>query len=167
MKQALLGENIEELHDMRVATRRMRSAFDIFSPAFDPKIMKRHLKGLRTIGRVLGQVRDMDVILENALTYQKKLKENQTPWSGTIISMIGRRRLTSSAPKCSSTCKVRHTTTLSKISIYSYRHLSSINDSASAERWKEFAACEIPFQYWSIAGMQQSGHMRAFYPLPR
>ena len=33
----ILGENIEELHDMRVATRRMRSAFDIFSPAFDAK----------------------------------------------------------------------------------------------------------------------------------
>ena len=88
----VLGENVEELHDMRVATRRMRSAFDIFSPAFDPKIMKRQLKGLRTIGRVLGQVRDMDVILENALNYQQKLKENQrsglepllTEWQATI-----------------------------------------------------------------------------------
>jgi CHAD domain-containing protein len=70
-----LGENVEELHDMRVATRRMRTAFYIFSPAFDPKTMKRHLKGLRNIGRVLGQVRDMDVILENAFTYQKRMKE--------------------------------------------------------------------------------------------
>jgi CHAD domain-containing protein len=76
---ALRGENIEELHDMRVATRRMRTAFDIFSPAFEPKIMKRYLKGLRTIGRVLGQVRDMDVLLENAVTYQEKLKENRRP----------------------------------------------------------------------------------------
>jgi CHAD domain-containing protein len=88
----ILGENVEELHDMRVSTRRMRSAFDIFSPVFDPKIMKRQLKGLRTIGRVLGQVRDMDVILENALNYQKKLKENQrsglepliADWQATI-----------------------------------------------------------------------------------
>lgn len=88
----ILGENIEELHDMRVATRRMRSAFDIFSPAFDPKIMRRQLKGLRTTGRVLGQVRDMDVILANALNYQRKLKENQRPslepllakWQATI-----------------------------------------------------------------------------------
>ena len=75
----LLGENIEELHDMRVATRRMRSAFDIFGPAFDPKVMKRHLKGLRTIGRVLGRVRDMDVILENAINYQMKMKANARP----------------------------------------------------------------------------------------
>jgi CHAD domain-containing protein len=69
------GENVEELHDMRVATRRMRTAFYIFGPAFDPKTMKRHLKGLRNIGRALGQVRDMDVILENAFTYQKRMKE--------------------------------------------------------------------------------------------
>ncbi len=72
----LLGEDIEELHDMRVATRRMRSAFDIFSPAFNPKIMKRYLKGLRKIGRVLGQVRDMDVILQNGMIYQQQLNES-------------------------------------------------------------------------------------------
>ncbi len=82
----ILGENVEELHDMRVATRRMRSAFDIFSPAFDPKIMKRQLKGLRTIGRVLGEVRDMDVILENAVGYQEKLKENQRPGLDPLLS---------------------------------------------------------------------------------
>jgi CHAD domain-containing protein len=75
----LLGENIEELHDMRVATRRMRSAFDIFSPAFEPRIMKRYLKGLRSTGRALGGVRDMDVLLENAINYQRKMKENARP----------------------------------------------------------------------------------------
>ncbi len=88
----LLGEDLDELHDMRVATRRMRTAFDIFNPAFEAKTMKRHLKGLRTIGRVLGQVRDMDVLLESALAYQGKLKENDQPglepliadWSATI-----------------------------------------------------------------------------------
>jgi CHAD domain-containing protein len=75
----LQGDDNEELHDMRVATRRMRSAFDIFSPAFDPKIMKRFLKGLRKVGKALGMVRDMDVLLENALTYQKNLKEIKQP----------------------------------------------------------------------------------------
>ncbi len=82
----LVGENIEELHDMRVATRRMRSAFDIFSSAFEPKIMKRHLKGLRTVGRVLGQVRDLDVIVENAVNYQRKLKEDQRPGLGPLLA---------------------------------------------------------------------------------
>jgi CHAD domain-containing protein len=73
----LLGENIEELHDMRVATRRMRSAFDVFGSAYEPKVIKHYLKGLRAIGRVLGQVRDMDVIVEHAVNYQEKLENKE------------------------------------------------------------------------------------------
>jgi CHAD domain-containing protein len=92
----LLGENVEELHDMRVATRRMRTAFDIFGPVYDPKTIKRHLKGLRTIGRVLGQVRDMDVILESGITYQRKMKENGRPGLDPLLNdwkeTIDRRR---------------------------------------------------------------------------
>ena len=84
-KGTLQGDDIEELHDMRVATRRMRSAFDIFEPAFDPKIMKRYLNGLRGIGRVLGQVRDMDVLLGKALIYQGKLKEQARPGLDTLL----------------------------------------------------------------------------------
>lgn len=72
----LRGEDSEELHDMRVATRRMRTAFDIFGPAYDPKSIKQHLNGLRRIGKALGTVRDMDVILEHAVSYQNKLQES-------------------------------------------------------------------------------------------
>jgi CHAD domain-containing protein len=73
----LIGEDVEELHDMRVATRRMRTAFDVFGQAFDPKTMKHYLKGLRRLGRALGGVRDMDVILAHALDYQRKMDEVQ------------------------------------------------------------------------------------------
>jgi CHAD domain-containing protein len=65
----MLGENIEALHDMRVATRRMRAAFEVFSEAFEPAILKPHLKGLRMTGRALGQVRDLDVFMEKAQHY--------------------------------------------------------------------------------------------------
>jgi CHAD domain-containing protein len=71
----LLGEDIEELHDMRVATRRMRAAFDIFSSAYTPKSLKRHLKGLRLTGRTLGKVRDLDVFIDKAQRYQASLGE--------------------------------------------------------------------------------------------
>ena len=65
----MLGEDIEALHDMRVATRRMRAAFEVFSEAFEPAILKPHLKGLRVTGRALGQVRDLDVFMEKAQHY--------------------------------------------------------------------------------------------------
>ena len=55
------GENIEELHDMRVATRRMRAALQIFDGYLDPDTIRPFGKSLRRIGRSLGAVRDLDV----------------------------------------------------------------------------------------------------------
>jgi CHAD domain-containing protein len=68
-----LGEDIEELHDMRVATRRMRAAFEVFEDAFNPKAIKPLLKGLRATGRSLGRVRDLDVFIEKAEHYLETL----------------------------------------------------------------------------------------------
>jgi CHAD domain-containing protein len=67
----LLGEDIEELHHMRVATRRMRAAFEVFSPAFPPGALKKYRKGLRRTGRTLGKVRDLDVFIDKARRYQE------------------------------------------------------------------------------------------------
>lgn len=72
-----LGEDIEELHDMRVATRRMRAAFEIFAQGFKPKALARHLKGLRQAGRTLGRARDLDVFVEKAERYQAGLPQGQ------------------------------------------------------------------------------------------
>jgi CHAD domain-containing protein len=72
-----LGEDIEELHDMRVAVRRMRVAFEIFQDAFTPKTIKKHNKGLRAIGRTLGRVRDLDVFMEKADHYLEALPEGK------------------------------------------------------------------------------------------
>ncbi len=72
-----LGEDIEELHDMRVATRRMRAAFEVFRDAFEAKAVKRHLKGLRATGRALGRVRDLDVFIEKAQQYLETQPQEQ------------------------------------------------------------------------------------------
>lgn len=74
-----LGEDIEELHDMRVATRRMRAAFEVFGDAFTPKAIKTHLKGLKATGRGLGRVRDLDVFMEKAGHYLDTLPPEQQP----------------------------------------------------------------------------------------
>ena len=71
------GEDIEELHDMRVATRRMRAAFRIFGPYFPPKAIRPHLKGLKQTGRALGAVRDLDVFQEKATIYLATLPADQ------------------------------------------------------------------------------------------
>jgi CHAD domain-containing protein len=63
------GEDIEELHDMRVATRRMRAAFRVFGDYLDRKRLKPMRKGVKRTNRKLGDVRDLDVFWENAQRY--------------------------------------------------------------------------------------------------
>jgi adenylate kinase len=72
-----LGEDIEELHDMRVATRRMRAAFDVFGAYLDDKQLTHILKGLRRTGRTLGAVRDLDVFWEKTQGYLDNLPPDQ------------------------------------------------------------------------------------------
>lgn len=81
-----LGEDIEALHDMRVATRRMRAALDIFGESFTPKTTKTLLKGLRQTGRRLGRVRDQDVFIDNARQYLLTLPEEQRPGLNPLIT---------------------------------------------------------------------------------
>ena len=60
---------------MRVATRRMRAAVEVFEEAFEPKALKPHLKGLRSTGRALGRVNDLDVFMEKAQKYLESQPE--------------------------------------------------------------------------------------------
>jgi CHAD domain-containing protein len=66
-----LGEDIEDLHDMRVATRRLRAVFEVFGLAFCPRDIRPLLRDLRTARQALGPVRDLDVFIENARRYEK------------------------------------------------------------------------------------------------
>ncbi len=60
------GEDIEALHDMRVATRRMRSALRVFGPFFRARTLRPFARELRRAARKLGAVRDLDVLLLGA-----------------------------------------------------------------------------------------------------
>ncbi len=64
-----LGEDPEELHDMRVSTRRMRMALRVFADYLDPDVLRPVLRGLRRTGRTLGAVRDLDVFNEKTQVY--------------------------------------------------------------------------------------------------
>lgn len=59
-----LGVEPECLHDMRVATRRLRAALKVFGPALPPKRTASFEAQLRWLSSALGRVRDLDVHLE-------------------------------------------------------------------------------------------------------
>ena len=70
---ARIGRDPEELHDLRVAVRRTRSALGEFR-AFFPQATVARLRGeLRWLGEVTGPVRDLDVYLEILPDYQRLL----------------------------------------------------------------------------------------------
>lgn len=56
-----VGLDIEQLHKMRVASRRLRTAVRVFGKSFRKKDRKRLAEELRWIGARLGAVRDLDV----------------------------------------------------------------------------------------------------------
>lgn len=67
------GIDAEDLHKMRVATRRQRAAWRVFGSSFRPGRTRRYRDGLREIAARLGAVRDLDVQLEAADVYRADL----------------------------------------------------------------------------------------------
>ena len=81
------GEDIEALHDMRVATRRMRNAARLFEDYLGPE-MKPFIKGIKHTNRALGAVRDLDVFWQKTEAYiadaqdaQPDLSQLEAAWS--------------------------------------------------------------------------------------
>jgi CHAD domain-containing protein len=56
----------EAVHDMRVAVRRLRVAFTLFERWYEARELRGFRRALRRLGRRLGEVRDGEVLLENA-----------------------------------------------------------------------------------------------------
>lgn len=56
--------DIEGVHDMRVATRRLRAAMEIFRPCFPKKRHRKALREVKDLADRLGARRDPDVMIE-------------------------------------------------------------------------------------------------------
>jgi CHAD domain-containing protein len=62
--RALDTDDIEGVHDMRVATRRLRAVLEIFAPCFPREQHRRALREVKQLADVLGERRDPDVMIE-------------------------------------------------------------------------------------------------------
>ena len=59
------GRDIESVHNMRVASRRLRAAMRNFADCFAPKKeFRQRLKQVERITSTLGDVRDLDVLID-------------------------------------------------------------------------------------------------------
>lgn len=80
------GKDPEEVHDMRVATRRMRSVFSLLGPYLTGPQAIACRNGLRRLGQLLGAVRDMDVALIKLREYVEALPPAQRRDHGPLFA---------------------------------------------------------------------------------
>jgi CHAD domain-containing protein/DNA-binding transcriptional ArsR family regulator len=86
------GGDPEDLHDMRVATRRMRAALRIFDSHLDRQVTRPLVRGLRATGRTLGDVRDLDVFRLKMQAYLDALPEARRGELDPLIAVLDARR---------------------------------------------------------------------------
>ncbi|HXS82353.1 MAG TPA: CHAD domain-containing protein [Methylomirabilota bacterium] len=90
----IAGVDPEELHDMRVATRRQRAVLRILAPHGRRKSLRPVGDGLRTLGGSIGAVRDLDVLLAAAQAHQSTLTPAEAQGLQHLLEAWSRRRET-------------------------------------------------------------------------
>ena len=86
-----LGEDPEELHDMRVPTRRMRAAMKVFRGAL-PERASWLREELRWVAHALGDVRDLDVQIERFQSWKEQAGEEGSGFLDKIFTITEKRR---------------------------------------------------------------------------
>ena len=86
------GEDIESVHQMRVAIRRMRSLFKLLDDFYKPGAIAKYSRGLRQIARALGDIRDLDVFIVDLEAYRALLPPDEQTTLDTVIDLLDARR---------------------------------------------------------------------------
>ncbi len=85
---ALDLSDIEGVHDMRVATRRLRAALEVFAPCFPRKPHATALKEVKELADRLGERRDPDVAIEELEALAKRFKPADRPGVGGLVEEL-------------------------------------------------------------------------------
>ncbi len=85
-------EDIEGVHQMRVATRKLRAILQIMSPVVPSKQVRHFRKELRKVANALAPVRDCDVFLEHVLTGLFSLPQAEQAGMTVLIDALQRDR---------------------------------------------------------------------------
>ncbi|MGQ9827928.1 MAG: CHAD domain-containing protein, partial [Roseiflexus sp.] len=85
-------EDPEDVHDARVATRRLRASLQVVEGIFDVDLLRKLRRGLRQVARSLGVVRDYDVFLESVCAFRDQLPEDRRAIMTPLIDAIGAAR---------------------------------------------------------------------------
>jgi CHAD domain-containing protein len=81
-----LGEDTEALHQMRVASRRLRAAISMFEPAFGNATYRKFEREVKSITDALGVARDLDVMIEALRKLDTELPDDERMGMDSFIS---------------------------------------------------------------------------------
>jgi CHAD domain-containing protein len=81
-------EDPEDVHQMRVASRKLRAALQIVEGIYDPADIRRYRRGLRRVAEALADVRDLDVFGAHVLAYLGTLPEESRAEIVPLVAAI-------------------------------------------------------------------------------
>ena len=84
--------DIERVHAMRVATRRLRAVLEVFAPCFDPRAFKPVLRDVKALADALGERRDPDVHVEAMRTFAAAVGPGQRRGVETYAARLRERQ---------------------------------------------------------------------------
>ncbi len=88
----LAGDDIEELHAMRVSSRRLRAAMDAFVDVFPSRSFRTYLREVKRITDTLGDARDLDVAIDHLTVLLPDLEPVDRPGLEGLIDRYEQRR---------------------------------------------------------------------------
>jgi len=77
--------DIERVHDMRVASRRLRAVLEIFAPCFPQAEFKGVLRDVKQLADALGERRDPDVHIDALQAFSKALLAANKPGVARLV----------------------------------------------------------------------------------
>jgi CHAD domain-containing protein len=88
----LLGEDIEDVHQMRVAGRRLRAVLEVYASCFDKKQHKQLLGLVKDTGDALSEARDLDVQIEWLTRYMEGAPAADRAGLRSLVGVFKQRR---------------------------------------------------------------------------
>jgi len=84
--------DIERVHDMRVASRRLRAVLEIFAPCFPQGEFKGVLRDVKQLADALGERRDPDVHIEAMEAFERDVQATNRPGVEKLLARLRERQ---------------------------------------------------------------------------
>jgi CHAD domain-containing protein len=88
LPRAREGRDIEGVHDLRVAARRLRAALEVFEVVFPAKPHRRLLREVKALADSVGDARDLDVQVDFLRGYLDHAAADDEPGIGALVQRL-------------------------------------------------------------------------------